>query len=1623
MKRTWKQIGSLLLSVCMVMTMLPTIAFAESETPIGDSGRLATPADIVVAAFDELSEDILYQGYDFGEIESQDDLDLPDALTGTDTDESPTTIEGVTWQSDPSFDPEQSEMYEFSPVLPEGYALVEGTTAPVISVFTRPEGGVQIQPLMAINVGDGSITIEAGDQFTLAIGDSSSLGTQQTYTYGTTQLSWDTIRAGGSGPYTFRGWHPAGAVNTVEMIESFDVANAANPDLLLAQPVSANAGDSVTLEFKHVMSKLDFNVHKGNDVSGNLLDLVFRPQAALWGGANVDYGNGTVVSGYSGSVYPPFDLFAGLIVAPQYLDADDLIFKVELAGQEWDCKVPVGGLTLESGKRTILDITLDSGSNQATVAVNGTANGDWGSSPGTMPLAFAADGTNPVTGTMDIGGTTAVADLSQDGSGTGWTWEAVTATLTLSTGYPSDKGIYIGCAQSDEIKLEYSGDITITTTGNVIPINCNGSLEINGTSSTLTLNNSGTLNSALSAKGGDLKISSGTLNVTGPIGLYTHNGNIIIGGTANVTAVSNGNYILPGSNVGIMANLGYDIIISGGTVNATGGILDAALVADNITITGGTIVTNPAGSDNGNVYGNVFVSGSSTNVTINGSIVDGGDGADLTVSDGNVTVTGTVDGTVTVTGGTVSVNGSPVLPSGTTYPLTIGDILVTDANKDNITGAGITSGTISYDPSTKTLTLDNAIVPMNGSSAQAVISSQGDLTVKLVGNSQLGFLPPDGDWSAHPCIGYGIWADEKEITLTGEGSLTIYDTFAGIEAQNITVDIGGTLRVEEDGQSGAACCLKAAGGTLTVKRGTLELTSEQSNGLYGSSIVIDGGSITAYAKGSLFAFNVAPSFGSGYEYQVKAGSAPGSAQLVSSPTNATYTGSKYIKITPANTATYSISVTNGTASPTSAAQGMAVTLTANTALSGQRFKSWTITPSVTFTSGGVSSQSTAFTMPAQAVTATANYEAIPVGSTPVTGITLNRTSLSLYSNTTPKTATLITTVSPSDATDQSVTWASGNIAVATVDQSGNVTAVANGTAVITVTTTDGGYTASCTVTVSTYNGGGGNGGGSGSSSLSTITTGTPAKSPDYPTTVSAPVTAAAGANGGATAVVPEKSVTDAIAKAQADAKAQGKTANGISVELSITMPKGASSLTATLPRSSLNSLVSAGVTSLTVSGSPVTVSFDNKTLAEIQKQTTGDITIRLTPIKDLFTGAKAVIGTRPAYNITISDSSGKTVTSLGSGTATLSIPYTPAIGEALGGLYAVYVNEKGVAARLDGSAYDVNSGCVMFTTNHFSVYGVGYTVPSAKFTDISSHWAKDSIDYVVGRGLLSGTSDTFFAPNTAMTRGMLVTALGRLAGVDVKTYTTNSFTDVKADSAFCPYIEWAYKKGIIQGIGNNQFAPDRAVTREEIAVIFANFAKATGYTLPVTRTATTYADASSIGSTYETAVTAMQQAGIMMGGTNNQFNPKSSATRAEVSSMLHRYIKLTIDPATAQGWAKNDAGQYLYYKNGKTLTGTQTIDGVQYFFNTNGTLKTGWIKDDSGNWHFYSGNIMLVGFWDLGAGGNNKTYYFDTYGNMVSGKWLQIDGKWYYFNADGSLAKSTKIDGYEVDENGVRKTK
>ena len=155
-------------------------------------------------------------------------------------------------------------------------------------------------------------------------------------------------------------------------------------------------------------------------------------------------------------------------------------------------------------------------------------------------------------------------------------------------------------------------------------------------------------------------------------------------------------------------------------------------------------------------------------------------------------------------------------------------------------------------------------------------------------------------------------------------------------------------------------------------------------------------------------------------------------------------------VTPANAGTVTV---NGSDTSSTVTAGSEVTLTA-TANSGYRFTGWTSSNGGTF--ANASNAITTFTMPAGDVTVTAQFEK------EVTSVSLNKNTLELYAG---QSETLIATVTPDDATNQNVTWSSDNEAVATVDNSGKVTAVTAGEANITVKTEDGNYTASCKVQV------------------------------------------------------------------------------------------------------------------------------------------------------------------------------------------------------------------------------------------------------------------------------------------------------------------------------------------------------------------------------------------------------------------------------------------------------------------------------------------------------------------------------------------------------------------------------
>ena len=457
------------------------------------------------------------------------------------------------------------------------------------------------------------------------------------------------------------------------------------------------------------------------------------------------------------------------------------------------------------------------------------------------------------------------------------------------------------------------------------------------------------------------------------------------------------------------------------------------------------------------------------------------------------------------------------------------------------------------------------------------------------------------------------------------------------------------------------------------------------------------------------------------------------------------------------------------------------------------------------------------------------------------------------------------------------------------------------------------------------------------------------------------------------AAVDNSSVQSAIDKAKQDAKKNGTTENGIGVTVPITLAAGQTSFNVTIKAQTLDLLVKENVRQFTVATDHlVSVNIGLDTLKQLDTASAGgDIILRADKVDALrFTEVKAAIGTRPAYDLSLVYLSGgkeTPIANLNGHTISVRLPYTPANGEQTGNLYAVYVDDAGKVEWITKSSYNASLKAVVFETGHFSVYGVGYKNPAPVFTDITGHWAADNILFAASRGLLSGTSDITFSPGTGMTRGMFVTALGRLAGINPDSYQTGKFTDVKADAYYAPYVNWAAQTGIVEGVTATTFAPDTNINREQMAVIMKNYAAKLGYDLPQTLKAVTFADNTQISSWAKDAVKSMQQAGILAGKNENKFDPKGTATRAEVATVLRRFVEIVIDPQAANGWQQNDSGQWNYYRNGESVKG--------------------WLSEDQ------------------------KWYWLDKVtGIMFAGDWKQIDGKWYYFYADGTMAVNTASD-------------
>jgi len=172
-------------------------------------------------------------------------------------------------------------------------------------------------------------------------------------------------------------------------------------------------------------------------------------------------------------------------------------------------------------------------------------------------------------------------------------------------------------------------------------------------------------------------------------------------------------------------------------------------------------------------------------------------------------------------------------------------------------------------------------------------------------------------------------------------------------------------------------------------------------------------------------------------------------------------------------------------------------------------------------------------------------------------------------------------------------------------------------------------------------------------------------------------------------------------------------------------------------------------------------------------------------------------------------------------------------------------------------------------------------------------WYFDAVRYVSESDLMNGTGVGVFAPSVQVNRAMIVTVLYRLADSPDVSRVKTPFTDVKASEWYAPAIAWAYKNGVVNGTSGTTFSPTNNLTREQFATILYRYADEVNgidTAVPSSADLTKYTDSGKVSSWARTALVWANHNGYISGVSATLLSPESGATRAQMATILHRYI-------------------------------------------------------------------------------------------------------------------------------------
>lgn len=183
------------------------------------------------------------------------------------------------------------------------------------------------------------------------------------------------------------------------------------------------------------------------------------------------------------------------------------------------------------------------------------------------------------------------------------------------------------------------------------------------------------------------------------------------------------------------------------------------------------------------------------------------------------------------------------------------------------------------------------------------------------------------------------------------------------------------------------------------------------------------------------------------------------------------------------------------------------------------------------------------------------------------------------------------------------------------------------------------------------------------------------------------------------------------------------------------------------------------------------------------------------------------------------------------------------------------------------------------------------------FTDVKeSDWFFKGVEYVVDKDIMSGVSENEFAPAGKLTRAMLVQMLYNMESRPACD-AENAFIDVPVGQWYTDAVIWANDAKIVSGMGEGLFAPNMEITREQMVAMLYNYAKYKGYDVTASADLSAFADTASVSTWAQPAMQWAVAEGYISGMGDSQLAPQGTATRAEIASVIMRFMEATAESA------------------------------------------------------------------------------------------------------------------------------